>query len=51
MPAYGVASTGDFKLEYSPIQFPSSMPSDDFLSLDQISNLFPQLENIQLIGT
>lgn len=27
------------------------MPSDDFLSLDQISNLFPQLENIQLIGT
>ena len=27
------------------------MPADDSLSLDQISHLFPQLENIQLIGT
>lgn len=27
------------------------MPADDSLSMDQISALFPQLENIQLIGT
>lgn len=27
------------------------MPADDSLSMDQISALFPQLENIQLVGT
>lgn len=27
-----------------------SMPADDSLSMDQISALFPQLENIQLVG-
>ena len=26
------------------------MPADDSLSMDQISALFPQLENIQLVG-
>ncbi len=26
------------------------MPADDSFSMDQISALFPQLENIQLVG-
>lgn len=53
MPAYRVASGRRFKVKFEAIHYSTSfsMLSDTSLSLDQISELFPQLEGIKLVGT